>query len=502
MQTLAVGTTLQNGKYKILGMLGQGGFGITYLAEQTMLSRKVAIKEFFMKDFCNREESTSHVTVGVESNKENIERFKKKFAKEARNIAKLNHKNIVSVIDIFEENATAYYVMDYVEGGSLSDMLKERKCLSETDAKKYIFHIADAIAYMHSQKMMHLDIKPANILINENDEAILIDFGLSKQYNDKDGNSTSTTPGGISEGYAPIEQYSTSGMTKFSPASDVYSLAATYFKLLTGNTPPPATAIGSEGVPVNELIEAKVTKASIEAICNAMKSNKTERTQSVSAFINALTEEHTDSDATEANTVPLITNIEKPAKTKEEEPDTIVTAVKEKSYSDNGTSEQAPQEKSNWLLITVVVAIIVACAVGLYRFSTNNSEPLPDSVTKKTIVLTKGPESKRNFVYTGKVDTQGLPHGKGHADFPETKTSGSGTFDGTFEHGFPSEGEMNFANGTKFKGTFTADGFFKQGKWTEADGFYFEGTYNNGEPHNGKWYTPQGVFESEVVNGK
>ena len=108
MQSLKINSTLQGGKYKIIAMLGQGGFGITYLAENTMLDGKVAIKEFFFKDYCNRDEETSHVTIPTEGNREIVERFKTKFIKEARTIFKLNHPNIVRILDIFEENGTAF----------------------------------------------------------------------------------------------------------------------------------------------------------------------------------------------------------------------------------------------------------------------------------------------------------------------------------------------------------------------------------------------------------
>ena len=124
MQLLQPNTTLQGGKYKIIRTLGQGGFGITYLAEQVMLDRKVAIKEFFMKEYCDRDESTSRVTMGSEGSRDSVNRYREKFLKEARNIAKLNHPNIVKIIDVFEENDTAYYVMEYVEGGSLAEKIR------------------------------------------------------------------------------------------------------------------------------------------------------------------------------------------------------------------------------------------------------------------------------------------------------------------------------------------------------------------------------------------
>ena len=269
-------------------MLGQGGFGITYLAVQSGLERKVAIKEFFMKDFCNRDGSTSHVTLGTEGSRETVARFREKFLKEARNIARLNHPHIVRIYDIFEENGTAYYVMEYAEGGSLADLVKSKGCLSESEATGYILQIAEALAYIHSKKINHLDVKPANILLNELNEAILIDFGLSKQYDALTGGQTSTTPVGISEGYAPMEQYKQGGVSEFSPETDIYALGATFFKLLTGKTPPSASDVFEDGVPVDELKTRGVSQPIIDLIVQVMEPKKKNRMKDVRLFISAL----------------------------------------------------------------------------------------------------------------------------------------------------------------------------------------------------------------------
>lgn len=147
---LSANTELQNGKYRIIRVLGQGGFGITYLAEHTMLDKKVAIKEFFPKEYCDRDENTSHLTIGTKNSIEIVEMLKTKFIKEAKNISKLNHKNIITIHDIFQENDTAYYVMEYVNGASLSQMVKENGALPEGKAISYIKKVADAEGYMHS----------------------------------------------------------------------------------------------------------------------------------------------------------------------------------------------------------------------------------------------------------------------------------------------------------------------------------------------------------------
>ena len=282
--TLQINSTLQGGKYRILSVLGQGGFGITYLAEQTMLGCKVAIKEFFMKEFCNREERTSHVSIGTEGSRETVKRFRVKFLKEARNITNLKHPNIVRIIDVFDENDTSYYVMDYIGGGSLSSKVKRYGALPEDEATSYILQVADALDYIHQRNMNHLDVKPANIVLSdENGAAILIDFGLSKQY-DATGEQTSSTPVGVSEGYAPLEQYRPGGVGIFSPQTDIYSLGATFFYLLTGQTPPSATDVNEDGIPVEQLRSKGVSQKVIDVICNSMKSSRKQRLQDVGAF--------------------------------------------------------------------------------------------------------------------------------------------------------------------------------------------------------------------------
>lgn len=279
---LKQGTFLQGGKYKIKCMLGQGGFGITYLAEHTLLKKQVAIKEFFMKELCNRDKETSLVSIGSEGSREMVEKFREKFLKEARNIARLKHPNIVSVIDVFEENGTAYYVMEYCENGSLSLLIKTKypSGMPETLAKKYVREVASALEYVHKRSINHLDVKPANLMLNEANEIVLIDFGLAKQYDAETGQQTSSTPIGISEGYAPMEQYKKGGVGQFSPATDIYSLGATLYKLITGLTPPSAPDLGEEGLP-----EFSASIPIKKAICSAMAHRRADRPQSIADFL-------------------------------------------------------------------------------------------------------------------------------------------------------------------------------------------------------------------------
>ena len=289
---LTTGAVLQNGKYRIERVLGQGGFGITYLATQDILERKVAIKEFFMRDFCTREGDTSTVSLGSTANRETMERYMAKFLKEARIISELSHPNIIRIYDIFRENNTAYYVMEYIEGQSLSEYVKSRGPLSEKEAIGYIHAVGEALEYIHAKHINHLDVKPGNIMLSRADHHIyLLDFGLSKQY-DADGNQTSSTPVGISHGYAPIEQYSPGGVKGFSPQTDIYALGATLYYLLTGSTPPPAGELQDGELTFPNAVSSYMRKA----ITEAMKPRKSQRPQDINAFLRLLEAENEETE--------------------------------------------------------------------------------------------------------------------------------------------------------------------------------------------------------------
>ena len=391
---LKSGTLLQGGKYKIVRTLGQGGFGITYLAEQPMLERRVCIKEFFFKEYCEREEETSHVTITTKSNAELVERFRKKFVKEARVISKLYHDHIIQIHDIFEENATAYYVMDYVEGESLGDMIKRVGFLPEQQALAYIRDVADALAYIHSKSINHLDIKPGNIMLRcEDHRILLIDFGVSKQYDQDTFEGTTTTPVGISHGYSPAEQYRKNGVQSFSPQSDVYALAATLYKMLTGVTPPEAIEVQDEGLPLAPLNAKNVSSSTITAIVNAMKS-RTQRTQNIGAFL------------ADINGDVEVTVVTEPKKV-------VPPPNPSPSPSPSPTSIPQPSPKPSPLkryLLMAVVAIVVI--VGAVVYLNRGDEP---KIVKDYPVMAN--DGSVIYKWAGELTDQNLPTGKGIATF-------------------------------------------------------------------------------------
>ena len=387
MDALRADSTLQSGKYRIIKKLGQGGFGITYLAENTLLEGKVAIKEFFFKEYCERDDSTSRVTIPTSGNREIVERFKQKFIKEARTIFKLNHPNIVRILDVFEENGTAYYVMEYIEGESLGDMVKRRGAIPEAEALGYVKDAASALVYIHSKNINHLDIKPGNLMKRKEDGKVLvIDFGVAKQYDLATSQGTTTTPVGISHGYSPAEQYRKNGVQSFSPQSDVYALAATLFKLLTGGTPPEAMEIQDEGLPVAELQAKQISRPVISAIAMAMK-GRHERTQSVAEFMSNLKSE----DTQDTVVFPDATGTGRKRKETEEK------AAKEKAKVERKRKET--EEKATKKKATFVVTIVVVAIVAIWLMIPSNKNKVEEELAKITEVsYSNGVSSNKNKV--------------------------------------------------------------------------------------------------------
>ena len=368
MNELHANTSLQNRRYAIQKTLGQGGFGITYLAYDNVNRRQVAIKEFFMKDLCNRN-GKHHMSVPSTGSRQLVDKFRAKFLKEANTIANLSHPNIIKIYDIFEENATAYYAMEYISGGSLADLLKKEpeKRFCEVDALHYLRQVAGALNYIHMLGINHLDIKPDNIL-NDNGRAVLIDFGVAKRY-DNDGHQTSTTPVGLSHGYAPLEQYKSGGVAEFSPATDIYSLGATLYKLITGQTPPDANDVLDKGLPD---IEEMMSTQCADAIKKAMRSKRAYRQQSIDEFLNMLPQEETIEATADDDNVEIVEAEDKLGNTVNLNPGKQKTENKKDTSSSDTNSES--ESGSGGGVVIFWISVVIVAVVGIWM-ANNGSIP-------------------------------------------------------------------------------------------------------------------------------
>lgn len=233
---LRVGTIL-HGTYRVDGYLASGGFGNTYVATNIQFGERYAIKEFFLKGVTERDENTTTISVSNQENAATFEAQRDKFKKEAVRLRKLSSPHIVCVHDLFEENGTAYYVMDFVDGENLRDYLKKiGHPLDEATVWQVFDQVLDALEVVHSHGLFHLDLKPANLMMDQQGGVKLIDFGASKQMKAGNGATTSTAVS-YTNGYAPREQME-QALDKFGPWTDFYALGATLYFLLTDQKPP------------------------------------------------------------------------------------------------------------------------------------------------------------------------------------------------------------------------------------------------------------------------
>ena len=503
MQELKVGTLLQGGKYRIQEMLGQGGFGITYRAAMrdtttgnlgTMTVKiPVVIKEFFIKDFCMRVDGSTYVSVPTTGSKEQTLRYREKFIKEARNIASLSHPNIVQVVDVFEENGTVYYVMQYLEGGSLRTMMDQRGPLPEAEAVGYIRQVASALDYMHSERhLCHLDIKPGNIMLSEEGRAMIIDFGISKAY-DKEGRETSSTPVGISPGYAPIEQ-GQNALQDFSPQTDIYSLGATLLALLTGQQPPEAAVVLNHGLgPQPQHVSLPVW----QAICAAMRPVRAERPATIADFLDIL--DHGFLDNQQETTEKLTPQPqERTAPISSEQPRQPAPQLQPEPWTIEPPLENPKHPSFLKLAVIFLAAALLAGLVFLFVMNnTKNTATNPDTPQVETGAdNTTTTVEKQYFesalgtgAYTGPVDSDGKPHGRGELVFTDKRV-----YRGRFVHGSldGTDAYFQYDNGDTFRGTFRHDAF-DRGRYTiKQTGEYFEGSFKNGDPDKGKWYDKNG----------
>ena len=242
-QALSPGTELH--RYRLLGVLGVGGFGVTYLAEHVSLGRQVAVKEYLPSELALRHKTA--VQPKSPTDRPDFEWGLGRFLDEARTLARFEHRNLVRVRDFFKANGTAYMVMDYEEGEPLSDLLDRRGSLTENELERLVLPLVDGLVEVHAAGFLHRDIKPSNIYLRQSDGSpVLLDFGAARQALGRKSRSLTAV---ASAGYAPPEQYESDG--EQGPWTDVYGLSALCYRAITGDAPPEATRR------VNRLVEGR-----------------------------------------------------------------------------------------------------------------------------------------------------------------------------------------------------------------------------------------------------
>lgn len=280
-------TILNRNSYQIIKVIGQGGFGITYLAYEIGFYRStgfndqqyvkasnpeiVVIKELFYAEYCIREKGNPQIIVTNEK-KTDFQKLVQNQLDEGKKLRTLNHKHIVPTRDIFKENNTAYMVMDYVDSYDLDDLITEKGKIPIPEALAYITQVLSALVHIHKNNQLHLDIKPSNILIRKsNKEAVLIDFGASQSY-EKTGQivgRTSQLVTAMTKHYAPNEQADIDNLKHFDATFDTYAVGATLYHMLTGQKPP-ASSLLSTGretlIPPSQIIQKQEATEYMDAI--------------------------------------------------------------------------------------------------------------------------------------------------------------------------------------------------------------------------------------------
>lgn len=281
--TLAPGRHVQ--RYVVERVLGEGGFGVTYLARSLISARLVAIKEYFPREIAARR-SDGAVAPGSMADEADFEMGLARFTREAMLLARFRHPNIVKVRRFFRANGTAYLVMRYEDGRSLREILARHAVLTEAQLRQILFPLLGGLSELHRDGLLHRDIKPENIYVRCDGKPVLLDFGAARYAFGTKGASTGRqelsriyTPG-----YAPHEQYSGSG--RQNPATDIYGLAATLYRAVTGTAPPEAADRVHDDriIPAARLARGRYGDAFLAAIDRGLRVHNADRPQSVEAW--------------------------------------------------------------------------------------------------------------------------------------------------------------------------------------------------------------------------
>jgi serine/threonine-protein kinase len=383
------GYFLQNKKYRLTNTIGQGGFGITYLGVWNTVVKgglgamktnvPVCIKEYFFKDYCYREKDSYAVKVHSAMGEKLFGKFKEKLIKEAGILSEVHHPHIVNVLEVFEENNTAYIIMEYIKGCSLKYMLNKEGVLSENKLLRYVHQIGNALDFVHEKNIVHLDIKPSNILIDKDNNARLIDFGVSKRY-DVEEPVTSTTTLTLSKGFAAIEQYDDEGTQTFSPCPDIYSLGATMYNLLTGVIPVESILRATKPMLPPSSYNANITKKTEKAILKAMAVKPGDRYQEIKEMLASLDippYEFSRNNLVETKQTtadePVAIRVPSSSKTGNDDDETIVLSASANGKQPKNVSGNLKNKIEKRILLSVIILSFAFLGYAVYSYFTDVS---------------------------------------------------------------------------------------------------------------------------------
>ena len=278
--------------YRIERILGRGGFGVIYLATDTNLAHQVAIKEYIPKDVAHRD-SDSRVLPITEKHGDLYRWGLERFIKEARNLVRFKHPNIVRVMSVFQQNNTAYMVMEFEEGVDLRTYLKQHSGVDETALRALIMPVIKGLGEVHRHGFIHRDIKPANILMRKNGSPVLLDFGSARNATRYTASQMTAL---VSAGYAPLEQYNSDADEQQGPWTDIYAIGGVLYFAVTGRDPVDSTQRGSAllnggkdpQIPASVLMRGRYSAAFLYAIDWALRFRIADRPQSLKDWVPAL----------------------------------------------------------------------------------------------------------------------------------------------------------------------------------------------------------------------
>ncbi len=416
------GHVLQNGKYRITHVIGQGGFGITYKGVwytevkgslgTVQTEVPICIKEYFFKDYCYREAESFAVKVHSETGRALFDKFKEKLIKEAKILSEVHHPHIVNVLEVFEENDTAYIAMEYISGCSLKYMMDREGALPETKVLGYVRQIGEALRFVHEKNILHLDIKPSNILIDSSGKARLIDFGVSKRY-DIEQQETSTTMLTLSKGFASIEQYDNEGTQSFSPCPDIYSLGATMYNLLTGKIPTESILRATHPLLKPSELNKDISPKTEAAIIKAMQIIPADRFQTIAEMMAAL-DLSAEEEETPANKLQNTDGRE------EDDETTVIYQSEQSTLNENDEDRtvvnsdeiiyQSPRKKRRkWILVSVVIAIFACVGSAVAFLVQGNKASMKPNVTELVSPVEEKKDSEQLLPETTVLEVQEEP---------------------------------------------------------------------------------------------